>query len=99
MARITPELLEKRKRLLMEAERAFKQQERKDDARKKILLGSLVLRAIKNEGGSSAEKMVEFLAHQDGVSLRDIRFLAEVFDEPFAEIFEKVAQELEAKNE
>jgi len=96
MARITPERLEKRKRLLLEAERAFKQQERKDDTRKKILLGSLVILAIKNDGGSGAVKMVEYLAQQDGVSLRDVRFLAEVLDEPFSEIFGKASETSEA---
>lgn len=99
MTRITPELVEKRKRLLMEAEKAFKQQERKDDARKKILLGSQVLLAIKNDGGDGAHKMVEFLANQEGVSIRDVKFLADVFEEPYAGIFTKVVEKLEAENE
>lgn len=103
MARITQVQVEKAMRLAQEKERAFKEQERKAESRKKVILGGLILLAARNieREGLPKDKAVgffQFLANQNGIALRDARFLAERLEEGYAAPFEEATARLEAQS-
>lgn len=102
MARITQAQVEKAMRLAQEKERAFKEQERRAESRKKVILGGLILLAARNieRDGLPRDKAVgffQFLANQKGVALRDARFLSQRLEEGYAAPFQRVADALEAQ--
>lgn len=101
MARITQAQVEKAIRHAQERERAFKEQERKDESRKKVILGGLIILAARNieKDGLPKDKAIgffRFLAAQNGIALRDARFLAERLEDDYAAPFFEVAARLEA---
>ena len=102
MALITQAQVEKAMRLAQEKEQAFKEQERKSESRKKVILGGLILLAARNieRDGLPKEKAVgffQFLAGQKGIALRDAKFLAERLEESYAQPFQRAATLLEAQ--
>jgi hypothetical protein len=103
MARITQAQVEKAIRHAQDRERAFKEQERKAESRKKVILGGLIMLAARNieRDGLPRDKAISFfrfLASQKGVTLRDARFLAERLEDDYAVPFQQAADKLEAQD-
>lgn len=103
MARITQSQVEKAIRHAQEKESAFKEQERKSESRKKVILGGLIILAARNieKDGLPRDKAINFfrfLASQKGLALRDARFLAEHLEHDYAAPFHEAAARLEAQD-
>jgi hypothetical protein len=103
MGRITQAQVEKAIRHAQDRERAFKEQERKAESRKKVILGGLIILAARNieKDGLPRDKAISFfrfLASQKGMALRDARFLAERLEDDYAAPFREAAARLEAED-
>ena len=103
MARITQAQVEKAIRHAQERERAFKEQERKAESRKKVILGGLIMLAARNieRDGLPRDKAISFfrfLASQKGIALRDARFLSERLEDDYAAPFKEAAAKMEAQD-
>lgn len=103
MGRITQAQVEKAIRHAQDRERAFKEQERKAESRKKVILGGLIILAARNieRDGLPRDKAIgffRFLASQKGMALRDARFLAERLEDDYAAPFREATARLEAED-
>ena len=103
MAHITQAQVEKAIRHAQDKERAFNEQERKAESRKKVILGGLIILAARNieKDGLPKDKAISFfrfLASQKGMALRDARFLAERLEDDYAAPFREAAARLEAQD-